>query len=287
MTKPWILLLLASTLLLGCQNTPSFKAQPKAPRKPLNQLSDQKLAQIARGSGDYQTSIRLYNKLLQLEPNKLVYKLELAQVYRQAKQPNLAIKLVAPELLIGNKGAVPTQQKAEGNDQVLIPSLWQVLGSAYLDIGNYFEAKKAFEQSTLGIDANTPTEQVAARHNGLGVAASWLQQYDLAKASFDKAIALAPEHIQYTSNLALNYVLQQQYSAAVKLLQPLYMQGLTSPVMRQHLALALVKLGEFNRARSVLNQDLSVDEVEQNIRYFDAIAQQNKDKTTKPQRKVN
>ena len=272
--SPFALLFVAASVTLsGCQSPMTISKPEPAPKSPLTKISDSRLAEIAQQSGDHQTAERLYQKLLAQQPGNPGYLLALAKLYRQAEKPSLAIKLIAPVLL--EQQQKQAEQSANAQAQA---RLWQVLGLAYLDVTNYQEAKLAFSQAiqvegAIGtVTTNTEAaSELATSYNGLGVSLSWLGQYQEAKQSFDKAIQLAPNRLKYTSNLALNHVLQQDYQSAVTLLQPLYLQGLTGPKMRQNLALSLVKTEQLALARRVLAEDLSTDEIEQNIRYFTAV----------------
>ncbi|WP_181902145.1 tetratricopeptide repeat protein [Thalassotalea euphylliae] len=285
-------------LLTGCKITPLEPSRDKHQQAtnsvPMNALSDQRLAEIARQSGDLKTSARLFSKLLASEPTNAEYALALAQTYRQAKQAQLAINVLTPfvnvELsprLLPELSPAPEQADISSDDKAQAERkselshhesqlLWQTLGLAYLDLQAYPAAQQALQQAvnlaeSVATQSPAQKQQLAQSYNGLGVAASWLQGYDVAEQQFRQALQLTPNQPGYISNLALNHMLQQQYQQGANLLYPLYRQGQSSAKMRQHLALALVKLDKVGQAQQVLAVDLTPDEIAQNIKYFEQV----------------
>lgn len=256
------------SVISGCQSMANFDltTNTKPEQPPLTKLSDKRLAEIAQKSGDFKTSARLYRKLLQQEPENKYFVLALSNIYRDVKQPEVAIKLLLSKL-----SSEPEQAAASAAIDI---KLWQTLGLAYLDTANYPEAKKALLTSLQfesNQQANKAQTNKAQSYNALGVAHSWLGQYQQAQDSFNQALQIKPRHVEYQSNLALNFILQQNYKQSVAVLFPLYQQGRSSAKMRQHLALALVKLSHYAQARQILAEDLLPQQIEHNINYYKAL----------------
>ncbi|PAJ72555.1 hypothetical protein CJF42_20600 [Pseudoalteromonas sp. NBT06-2] len=240
-----VIIFLSIVINSGCQSPPD---------KIKHELSDTTLADIALQSGDMRSAISIYQKLLTedskeklLKPTeKVTLLVSISKAYRALMQSELAIHYLLQAKSIDPKHLATNRS----------------LGLNYLDQQQYKAAIEAFSHALQSSSLDTISL------NGIGVANSWLQQYESAHKYLMQAQALKPGNIEYKNNLALNHILQKHYKQAIKLLLPIYQQQASTAKIRNNLAMALTLNGNQKYARKILATDFNKQQIEQNIQYF-------------------
>jgi len=178
--------------------------------------------------GDYEHSIDIYDRLLELDPkNALAYN-NRGSAYLYMNDYSNAFKDFDKVIELGlgfagvynNRGnaysnqknyehAVKDYDKAIGLDSNYTDA-YANRGFAYLNLGNF---DYAIQDCSKAIDLNP---NYVDAYIGRGVAYAYLKDYDRAKQNFDRAIVLNPNYIMAYYNRGLAYSDSTKYDRAIQ-----------------------------------------------------------------------
>ena len=105
-------------------------------------------------------------------------------------------------------------------------------------------------------------------YNAAGVAFDMMGQHAEAVQSYRSAAALQPGNVAVANNLGLSLALSGQYDEAINILRGLAESDETNQKIRQNLALAYGLKGELVAAKRVASRDLTPQEIEENLRFY-------------------
>ena len=132
-------------------------------------------------------------------------------------------------------------------------------------------AKSQLAASLIG-DAETTLKTISEKepkrweiYSALGIINDRLQNYKKAQKSYKRALALSPNNVDVTNNLALSFALNGNLNEAIKLLENIVSNEKSSVQTRQNLALLYGLSGQLNKARNLSKADLTNLTVEKNI----------------------
>ncbi|QIQ21317.1 hypothetical protein IPMB12_06225 [Zophobihabitans entericus] len=113
--------------------------------------------------------------------------------------------------------------------------------------GNQSDLIKAqgYVEKSLAIDPNN-----GEAYNVLGIIQVRLQQLDKAELSFNQARVLFYDETKVINNLAMISILQKNYRKSYAYLTQLYSKGNREPIVINNLFFTIVKLGDYNFAKS-------------------------------------
>lgn len=131
-------------------------------------------------------------------------------------------------------------------------------------------ANRAGEASTILERAVATNHADWKTYSALGSAYDQQGQYDLARAQYNKALALQPNALSVQNNLGMSYALQGKLPEAEKILRSALAQpGSTAfPAVRQNLALVVGLQGRLEEAKQIASADLPPDQVQANMIYL-------------------
>lgn len=205
-----------------------------------------RLASSSEAAGDLAQAERMYLQEAKASGDSKESLIQLANFYNRHKQSARAVILL--EAL---------QQKNPEDMELL-----RMLANSHINAGT---TEKALSLLNSGIE-NHVTD--AYLHNSRGVALDRLGRFTEARESYRKAIALSPgEEMDFKTNLSMSYILNGEYNNAIELLTPL-MGGRSTPEVRQNLALAYGLNGDMDTAMKIGSRDLSIKDMNDNIRFY-------------------
>lgn len=155
----------------------------------------EKLAYNAASIGQYEVSIELYKKILEVEPKNVYAKFSLAVVYQKLDQYRQS-KALYYELL---KDKAPNQEEIVGN-------LLAILVSESPRDAIYLLSRLATE--------NPKSTYILAQS---AVAYEKIKNYEQAAALMQRAIVMDPDNVGYKYNLAVIYDKAANYEKALEL----------------------------------------------------------------------
>jgi tetratricopeptide (TPR) repeat protein len=138
----------------------------------------------AMAAGDYQTGIRLYERIIEKDPSNALAYYYLGYAYGQTGNRSKEVLYYEKSISLGYK-----------TDQI-----FHNLGEAYLELGQIDESIQAFKQ---GLAINSKS---ADNHFGLAKALQETLNYDRAEEELLKTIRLEPKVIEFREFLGLFYV---------------------------------------------------------------------------------
>lgn len=240
-------------ILPGCtpqrvygSDTPQLKSENAT--DPVQML---KIADVARQSQDYQSSSRMYHRIIE------------AGLDRYDTRFGLGVSLAG----IGDlKGAEHELHKAIVDDPAKSEAQF-ALGRVYVGLRKPNEALAAFDAGlALSPDA-------ATGWNGKGVALDILQRHDEAQEAYRTGLAKAPDDKSLRNNYGLSLALSGNYAEAKKILTDLVEEPGATTRNRQNLALTLGLSGDDDDAKVVSKADLDDAAVANNLKFYDAARQ--------------
>jgi Flp pilus assembly protein TadD len=141
------------------------------------------------------------------------------------------------------------------------------LGRVYLQRG---DAAAAVGLADDAVSAGEPTGQI---YDMKGVALDLLGRHGEAQTAYRSGLALLPKDRGLRNNLALSLAMSGKLPEAVSMLRSLANEPSANTRTRQNLALVLGWSGDLKDARDVAAQDLKPEEVEANLRFYQALRQ--------------
>ena len=241
--KKFLKLSLIALLITGCATD-----GPKAPKKTTDSLL--KVAAMARKTGNSETSINFYNKVIKMDPKNAKAYLGMAEAYIDLKLLDAALEYIK-------------KAEANGGDK---NKAHYLKGKVHLLLGNIEKAEREFHQSK-SVDAL----------NALGAICDNKGDHRKAQQYYKQVIAKSPEYIDAYNNLGLSLMLSNKYKDAIFYLESACTLPDAGVVNRSNLALVYGLSGNFNRAREIYSKDFEGQELEQKIAYLqDLIAAKRK-----------
>jgi tetratricopeptide (TPR) repeat protein len=188
-------------------------------------------AQIQRSAGNLEKAIVLLNKAIEMDPESVYLKREIATVYLQNKEDGNAVKVledilraypddVRSLILYGgirqvqkdNEAAIKAYEKVIALDPQQ-EKVYTLLGGMYLDAGNFDEAKRVFTQLLDHIPDSH------AGHFFLGKIYAEQGQLQAAEKEFQRTIELKPELLEPRFELLKLYNNQDKKEKIIQIYQ--------------------------------------------------------------------
>jgi len=208
-----------------------------------------RLAQATSEASDNETAARLFEKVLVADPVSVPALLGAGNSYARMGQNSRAeaVLLRAHELAPSNADVLTT------------------LARVYL----------AQHRSQMAVEAYDKALRVDQRNvsalTGKGVALDTLSQHKQAQGVYEDGLSYYPTNFILRSNYALSLALSGDIIRGTAILQELVKDPLAAPYVRGNLALVYGLDGRDNDARATLSLDMKPDEVEENIRVYQAL----------------
>ena len=105
-------------------------------------------------------------------------------------------------------------------------------------------------------------------YSTLGIAYDLLARFELARASYDEALAISPKNSAILNNLALSWALTGDLDRAIAILKGLVAAVGTGVQERQNLALLHALKGEYGMAQGLVRRDLGEEVADNNLKYY-------------------
>ena len=118
----------------------------------------------------------------------------------------------------------------------------------------------------------TPQADTVLTYNGKAIALDHSGDHAGAQELYRKALALSPDSLLTQNNLAMSMILNGQIDDAIALLETLNKRKDANATVRQNLALAYGLKGNPARARELNLQDVSPEQAEQNLQFYEKYA---------------
>ncbi|NOH60767.1 tetratricopeptide repeat protein [Vibrio sp. RE88] len=226
-------------LVFGCQSTDSQVEQ-----------SDFQLAETALTNGHADNALSIYKQKLEMTPDDPQLLFLAGSASNQAARYDEALHYL-------KKGSALKPS----------PQFDRELGRAHLALGNVRLATESLRRAVEGNDK----DEVAL--NSLGVSYSLQKNYTAARDTFQQAINIRPDSLEYRNNLALSWMLDGQPDQSIRILYPIYQRGEATTKLRLNLALSYALQGEVDAARTIAMGDLTKAELENNLAYYQHLAE--------------
>lgn len=204
------------------------------------------MALTSEKSHDYAAAMGQYHQVYDRDPSNMAALLGMARNMRYAGVPKDAIKELKAAL-------EKTGEK---------PELVLELGKAQLAASLINDARETLEKYLALARRDWQA------HSALALAYDRLSRHEEAQEHYREALRLAPGNIGVTNNLALSYAIAGQLNDAIALLGKAVESERATPQMRQNLALLYAMRGELNSAQRLAAEDLSPEQVMQNMEAF-------------------
>lgn len=204
-----------------------------------------RMGDFARDRGESDSAISFYRQAHAAAPATTEPLLKLGQALAEAGQ------------FQESAGAFQTALTLEPDNGLALRGL----GNAQIGLG---EPEAALNTLQTVSDRNENPSVL----NSIGVAQDQLGRHTEARASYQKALALAPADLDLASNLALSQSLMGNHSEAISQMQRTAAAPLATARHRRNLAMLLFFAGNQADAQAILNNDLSEAEVADTLRRF-------------------
>jgi len=103
----------------------------------------------------------------------------------------------------------------------------------------------------------------------LGIAYDLINDPENAERTYRAALEISPQNANIINNLSLSLALSGKIDDGIALLEDIVLSASSTPHIRQNLALLYAMKGDIAAARQLVEQDLSSDLVENNIKYYE------------------
>jgi len=251
MRKPLLATLLLTSVLAACSPTAgvSHKDSP-----------EYEAAEALKKSGNKEAAANAWRRMAQADPDDIESAIELSAAERKLGNAEQAAQLMAEY-----------STRFPNN----IPLMTQ-MGYALIDAGKTQDAVKIFEQ------AHTQDPLNPLILSGKGVAFDKAGNHLAAQDIYEEALTLSPDSVTLHNNLGMSLILNNEPQAAIDILEKLYAQNATNQTVRQNLALAYGIKGNSKKALELNLKDLSSEEAQENLRFYQKYIGQHKNKNGKP-----
>jgi len=196
--------------------------------------------------------------------------LERATFWNREYELNPADKQAAAEYATALRQIGNAERGAQIAEQALSmhpedPGLLMAFGAARIDEGR---APAAIDPLTRAANARAGEWKPWSL---LGVAHDMLEEYDLARARYERALSLSPNQPSVLSNLAMNRLQVGEVEEAERLLRQALAAGNPPPQARQNLAMVLALQGRFDEAERYALIDVPALAAEANLDYVKSL----------------
>ncbi len=208
-----------------------------------------RLAQATAETGDDEMAARLFEKVLVSDPTSVPALLGAGDSYARMGQNSRAeaVLLRAHELSASNAEVLTT------------------LGRVYLAMGAPEKAVTSYDKALSADHKNV------SAFTGKGVALDTLSRHKQAQGVYEDGLTFYPTNFILRSNYALSLALSGDMIRGTGILQELIKDPAAAPHVRGTLALVYGLDGRDNDARATLSLDMPSDQIEQNIRVYQAL----------------
>jgi Flp pilus assembly protein TadD len=254
-----LLILPPLLLLAGCETLEQLKITPaqESSAPPSEQKQDRmQLAADMKAKGNYAGAAEIYREIAATSEEPLPAQLELAAANRKLGKTSDAIAILQQA------------EKKHPQDEALLMQL----GYALIDANQPEEAVQLFDR----LIALNPSNGMA--YNGKGVAFDNAGNHLAAQELYQLALKHSPDAPSIQNNLAMSLILNNQVDQAIPLLESLKSQPGSGKTVRQNLALAYGLKGEKDKALALNLQDLSREQAQENMRFYEEYARMQKER---------
>ena len=223
-------LLLSLLLLVSCAGNRDTSLSTRPPGLDV--------ADVALANGAPDTALHIAHQILATDPRNLPALIRAANAQAALGQRDQASKTFAQALAVA----------PDNNDAAL--------GFGRLKLAtDPAAAAAAFQRVTLHNPGN-----VAALID-FGIANDLLGRHDEAQHAYRRALDIEPDHVAASVNLGLSLALSNDPQQGQRILRPIAFGSMTTPRIRQDLAVALALAGDDAGASAILHKDLANPEV--------------------------
>ncbi len=237
----------ALALLWGCE-TPG-----EEPERPLTK-NDVPVGNFFRTAAttsqdkfDYQSAAKYYQNLYNRDPNDMEALLGLVRNYRYIGSAVRSVALL--------------EEAMSRNPDVF--ALRAEYGKALVASGRALDAVEVLKEL---LEENPDDWELLS---ALGIAHDLLDNSGNAERAYRAALEITPRNTSVINNLALSLALSGKIDDGISLLEDTVDNALSTPHIRQNLALMYAMKGDFQSARRLAEQDLPQDMVANNIKYYE------------------
>lgn len=242
-------LFVAAVLLLTACAGPDRAEVTPAPTLASKAESLLRIAKATEEAGDAAAALDLYRQVVHLSPESVDAWLGQARTHRVLGEKDGEIAALEQAL-----------DQNSGNAEVL---RW--LANTLIDAGS---PDQALEHLELAEEQGASDARLS---NSRGVALDMLGRHEEAQDSFREALALETGRKGYIeNNLAMSYLLAEDYDQAVALLSRLLETRGEDARLRQNLAMAYGLKGDHDKALALGLKDLSAEAATENIEFYKA-----------------
>ena len=186
---------------------------------------------------------------------------KLIAFYKQnlKRQPEYMLKLINIYLNQEDTASAKIYIEMLGNDEKDTPAVLFAIARMYYYDG---ELNAALDKVEIlqSISNEDPEVKLLA-----GKIYAGLREFALAKQRFQDALRLGYADKVIKNNLALLHMMQGQYEAAIKILQPLYKADPEDQTVESNLLVAVINNGNIDIARNILTSRYGGDVAEKNL----------------------
>ena len=237
----------ASTFLWGCTDGDSETARPVTKNDMPVENFFRTAAATSQDKFDYQSAAKYYQNLYNRDPTDIAALLGLVKNLRyigQAAQSVAVLEQTEPDNLkiFAVRAEYGKSLVASGRALVAIEVLVEMLK----EIPDDWELLSA-----------------------LGIAYDLNDDSANAERSYHAALDVTPRNASVINNLALSMALSGRIDEGISLLEETMMSSLSTPHIRQNLALMYAMKGDMNSAQKMAEQDLPQELVDNNLKYYE------------------
>jgi Flp pilus assembly protein TadD len=237
----------ASTFLWGCTDGDSETARPVTKNDMPVENFFRTAAATSQDKFDYQSAAKYYQNLYNRDPTDIAALLGLVKNLRyigQAAQSVAVLEQTEPDNLkiFAVRAEYGKSLVASGRALVAIEVLVEMLE----EIPDDWELLSA-----------------------LGIAYDLNDDSANAERSYHAALDVTPRNASVINNLALSMALSGRIDEGISLLEETMMSSLSTPHIRQNLALMYAMKGDMNSAQKMAEQDLPQELVDNNLKYYE------------------
>lgn len=239
-------LLLSLLLVTGCSGMVPTMPEIKKDNADSRSAQMLRIANTTRQGGDLASALSLYRRAHAMAPEDLA--------------PLIAIGEVA-------YGLGEYEQSANAYDQAAsrAPDNAQVQLGYGKTLISMDQPEKAIDHYQKAIAINPGDHR---GYNGYGVALDMLGRHEEAQSQYTKGLSQAPDAVSLSNNLALSMAFDGHYEQAIQILNVLADDPLSTPRLRQNMALIYGLAGLEDKAAMMASKDLDPQGVENNLAYY-------------------
>ncbi|MGE0754213.1 MAG: tetratricopeptide repeat protein [Alphaproteobacteria bacterium] len=238
--------ILAAGLCL-CVSPPGWAEEPPPPERALD---SQAIAQSLDQSGNAQAAVDILRARINGENATADDFIQLAGALHKAGAHEEAVQTL-----------LKARQKFPSNTYVIYQ-----LGRSYIQAENSREAVNTMDL----LIAMEPDNAMA--YNAKGVAFDKAGNHFAAQEIYGLGLAVSPGSVPLQNNMAMSFILDGRPDEALTLLERLHKEAGEHPKVRHNLALAYGLTGNHDKALALGLQDLSEEQVKENLKFYEHYA---------------